>query len=191
MGVIAEAAGGIVGDISGGMGAGGDADIRAQQKRNAEIAAAGGEDIDAALGGFADTGEAAMGKALRMSKKGFSFGAKDFQQDPGYKFALQQGLQATQNAAGVRGSPFGGQAQSAMTQTAVGMAGQQYQQQYSNAFNRWQSQVGNLQQLAGLGAGAAGGIASGKAGLAQAEMGGGTSMTQTGVQTKGSFMDYF
>src|SRR5262245_8357703 len=47
-----------------------------------------------------------------MAQQGFT--TADFQADPGYEFAREQGLRATQNAAGVQGSPFGGNAMMAM-----------------------------------------------------------------------------
>ena len=173
-----------------------------------------------ALGGYAARGDKAGASALKMSQNGFSFGAKDFQEDPAYKFQMQQGLQATQNSAGVRGSPFGGAAQREMAGYASDLANKSYQQQYQNKFQAWQAKVGNLQQLAGLGGNAAQGIAgaagtaagqtstaataaggqsgsaiagqaANDASVATAQMGGDTSTTNTGIQTKVSFMDFF
>jgi hypothetical protein len=94
---------------------------------------------------YAQAGAGALDPLAARSAGGFR--PADFAGDPGYQFALEQGLAATQGAAGVRGSPFGGNAQAAMSQFATGLASQTY----NDAFSRWQTETGNLQQLAGLG----------------------------------------
>lgn len=81
------------------------------------------------------------------------FGPQEFQQniDPGYAFRLAQGqraLEAQQNRAG---GLIGGNALAAMQDYTQGQASQEYQ----NAFNRFQTQRGNiyntLASIAGLG----------------------------------------
>lgn len=81
------------------------------------------------------------------------FNAQDFQEniDPGYAFRLAQGqraLNAQQNAAG---GLLGGNALAAMQDYTQGQASQEY----GNAFNRYQTQRGNiyntLASIAGLG----------------------------------------
>ena len=90
------------------------------------------------------------------------FSLDDFQADPGYQFALEQGLGAVQNQGGLRGSPFGGNVMAAQQEFATGLADQTYNQAYNREFNRWQAEVGQMKDLAGLGFQAA----SGQAGLA-------------------------
>ena len=91
---------------------------------------------------------------------GFSF--DDFKADPGYQFALEQGLGAVQNQGGLRGSPFGGNTMAAQQQFATGLADQTYNQAYERKFKTWQQEVGDMKDMAGLGFQAA----SGQAGLA-------------------------
>ncbi len=101
---------------------------------------------------------------------GFSLG--DFKADPGYQFALEQGLGAVQNQGGLRGSPFGGNTMTAQQQFATGLADQTYNQAYNRNFQQWQAEVGNMKDLAGLGFQAASGQAglSGQAGGSLADM---------------------
>lgn len=94
-------------------------------------------------------GAGALPQLRQMTAKGFQPG--DLTQDPGYKFALEQGMGAVANAGGVQGSPFGGATLAEMQKFGTGLASQTY----NDAFSRWQTQVGNLQSLAGLGANAA------------------------------------
>jgi len=72
-------------------------------------------------------------------------------QDPGYQFQLQTGQQAVQNAATPGGSALGGAALKSLDAFSQGYAATGYQ----NAFNRYQTQQGNifsrLSGLAGLG----------------------------------------
>jgi len=81
------------------------------------------------------------------------YGAEDFQQgmDPGYAFRLQQGQMANQRAANLGGGLIGGNALRGMQDYTQGQASQEYQ----NAFNRYQTQRGNiynsLASIAGLG----------------------------------------
>ena len=81
------------------------------------------------------------------------FNAQDFQNniDPGYQFRLQQGMAANQNAANQSGGMLSGNTLQGMQNYAQGAASQEY----GNAFNRYQTQRGNiyntLANIAGLG----------------------------------------
>jgi hypothetical protein len=81
------------------------------------------------------------------------FGAEDFAQgiDPGYAFRLQQGQMANRNMANLGGGLIGGNALRGLQDYTQGQASQEY----SNAFNRYQTQRGNiynsLASIAGLG----------------------------------------
>jgi hypothetical protein len=81
------------------------------------------------------------------------FGTEDFQQgiDPGYAFRLQQGQRALQAQQNQAGGLIGGNALAAMQDYTQGQASNEYQ----NAFNRYQTQRGNiynsLASIAGLG----------------------------------------
>ena len=81
------------------------------------------------------------------------FNAQDFQNniDPGYQFRLQQGMAANQNAANQSGGMLSGNTLQGMQNYAQNAASQEY----SNAFNRYQTQRSNiyntLASIAGLG----------------------------------------
>ena len=77
---------------------------------------------------------------------------------PGYQFQLQQGENALQNSAAANGGLLSGNEAAAQQQYGQGLASTNYQQTYNNAFQnylqnyqQYQNQVGNLQNLAGLG----------------------------------------
>lgn len=128
---------------------------------------------------YTSAGAGALPQLQSMLSQGFQPG--DLTQTPGYQFTLNQGLAATQNQGGVEGSPFGGATAAAMQQYATGLAGQTY----NDAFNRWQTQVTNLQNLAGLGANAAGSQAGNMAQLFSGLVGGQSNVygTQGGVES--------
>ena len=81
------------------------------------------------------------------------FSPEDFQAgiDPGYAFRLQQGQRALQAQQNQAGGLIGGNALAAMQDYTQGQASQEY----GNAFNRYQTQRGNiyntLASMAGLG----------------------------------------
>jgi len=71
--------------------------------------------------------------------------AKDI--DPGYAFRLQQGQMANQRASNLAGGLIGGNALQGLQDYTQGMASQEY----GNAFNRFQTQRGNIYNtLAGI-----------------------------------------
>ena len=71
--------------------------------------------------------------------------------DPGYAWRLQQGQQATQRAANVGGGALSGNTLAGLDAYTQGLASQEY----GNAFNRYQTQRGNIYNtlagIAGLG----------------------------------------
>ena len=91
------------------------------------------------LGG--NTGAAGYGQYSR------DFGMQDFQQDPGYRFRLGEGLKAMGHAAGARGGLISGQTMKGMEDYRQNAASGEYQ----NAFNRYQTNRANqLQPLGSL-----------------------------------------
>ena len=98
-------------------------------------------------------GTAANNKATQMATNGF--GLSNFQQDPGYAFNMQQGLNAINNSQSVRGGALSGGAQKAMS----GYAQQNASNEYQNAYNRFASQQGQLSSLGNQGLSATSGLA--------------------------------
>jgi hypothetical protein len=90
------------------------------------------------------------------------FTVEDFyaQQDPGYAFELQQGTQTVQNAASAGSGAFSGAALKDLLGYSQGFA----RTGYNDAFNRYQTQQGNifsrLSDIAHLGQNAAAGVGS-------------------------------
>lgn len=87
-------------------------------------------------------------------------------EDPGYAFRLQQGQQALQNKAAAGSGAFSG----AALKDLLGYNQDMASTEYNNAFNRYQTQQGNIFQrlfsIAGLGQNAAAGVGATGAGLA-------------------------
>jgi len=91
------------------------------------------------LGGNA--GAAGYGKYAK------DFGMSDFQADPGYAFRLSEGQQALDRSAAARGGLISGGALKAATRYGQDMGSQEY----TNAFNRYQTNRSNqLQPLGNL-----------------------------------------
>jgi hypothetical protein len=94
-----------------------------------------------------------IGQATGQDYLTRQFNAQDFQQniDPGYAFRLQQGQLANQAMANKAGGLIGGNALAGLQDYTQGQASQEY----GNAFNRFQTQRGNiyntLASIAGLG----------------------------------------
>lgn len=97
------------------------------------------------LGLSTNTGAAGFGSAAK------TFGASDFQADPGYQFRLDQGQKAIERSAAARGGVLSGAAVKAASDYNQGAASQEY----GNAYNRFQTDRTNLlnplQSLAGQG----------------------------------------
>jgi hypothetical protein len=79
------------------------------------------------------------------------FGMDQFQQDPGYGFRLSEGQKALERSAAARGGLISGGALKAATRFGQEMGSQEY----TNAFNRYQTErqarLGPLQSLTGMG----------------------------------------
>ena len=79
------------------------------------------------------------------------FSMEQFQQDPGYAFRMREGLKALDRTAAARGGLLGGNQLRGVTQFGQDLASQEY----TNAFNRYQSEraarLNPLQSLAGMG----------------------------------------
>jgi len=95
-------------------------------------------------------GEQALNKLIPLTDyKNFSM--SDFQADPGYAFRLSEGTKALERSAAARGGLMSGATGKALTRF-----GQDYgSQEYTNAFNRYQTEraarLQPLQSLAGVG----------------------------------------
>jgi hypothetical protein len=80
-----------------------------------------------------------------------SFGASDFQQDPGYQFRMDEGQKALERSAAARGGLMGGATAKALTQYGQNFASNEYQNAY-NRFNQdQQNRFGRLSSLTGYG----------------------------------------
>ena len=88
------------------------------------------------------------------------FSMADFQQDPGYAFRVNEGLKALDRTAAARGGMLSGAALRGATRYGQEMGSQEY----TNAFNRYQTnranQLNPLQSLMGAGQTAAGQVAN-------------------------------
>jgi hypothetical protein len=137
------------------------------------------------LGLGANTGQADYGKYAK------DFSMADFQQDPGYAFRMSEGLKALDRTAASRGGLMSGATLKGTQRYGQDLASQEY----SNAFNRYQTNRTNqLQPLGNLmaaGQSAAGGqnTASGSYGnagseLAQAQ---GNIAAQQGINTANAY----
>ena len=85
----------------------------------------------------------------------FSFNPEDLTNDPGYKFQLQQGMQAVSRAAAANGTLGTGGTLKALLQYGQGLAGTTFNQAYQRAANTFQMNRNNtfqqLMALAGIG----------------------------------------
>ena len=95
-------------------------------------------------------GERALNK-LEGASEYTPFGQAQFQQDPGYAFRLSEGQKALERQAAARGGLISGGALKAAQRYGQDMGSQEY----TNAFNRYQTErqarLGPLQSLAGVG----------------------------------------
>lgn len=96
-------------------------------------------------------GITALNKLIPMSTEYTPFGMKQFQQDPGYAFRLQEGMKALERSAAARGGLLSGGMLKGAQQYGQDLASQEYM----NAFNRYQAErnarLNPLQSLAGIG----------------------------------------
>jgi hypothetical protein len=111
------------------------------------------------------------------------FSMADFQQDPGYAFRMSEGLKALDRTAAARGGMLSGGALRGATRYGQDMASQEY----TNAFNRYQTnranQLNPLQSLMGSGQTAAGQV--GAAGQAYASNAGNAYMNAADARASG------
>ena len=95
-------------------------------------------------------GEAALNKLAPLTEY-TKFGMNQFTQDPGYAFRLSEGQKALDRQAAARGGLISGSALKAAQRYGQDMGSQEY----TNAFNRYQTeraaQLNPLQSLAGVG----------------------------------------
>jgi len=149
---------------------------------------------------YRQAGERALGK-LEAASDYTPFGMDQFQADPGYAFRLSEGQKALDRQAAARGGLISGGALKAAQRYGQDMGSQEY----TNAFNRYQTErnarLSPLQALAGVGQtatnqlGAAGqnyatnaGNAYGAAGQAQAS--GYMGMANAAAGGLGQYMNY-
>ena len=96
-------------------------------------------------------GETALNQLAPLAANYQTFGKEQFQQDPGYAFRLSEGQKALDRSAAARGGLISGGALKAAQRYGQEMGSQEY----TNAFNRYQTersaQLGPLQSLAGVG----------------------------------------
>ena len=71
----------------------------------------------------------------------FSFGANDFQADPGYAFRLSEGQRALERTAAARGGLISGGALKAASRYGQDMGSQEYQNAYARALTGYGTQV--------------------------------------------------
>jgi hypothetical protein len=100
---------------------------------------------------FLEAGVSALNKLAPLAENYQKFGQAQFEQDPGYAFRLSEGQKALDRQAGQRGGLISGSALKAAQRYGQEMGSQEY----TNAFNRYQTersaQLNPLQSLAGVG----------------------------------------
>jgi hypothetical protein len=100
---------------------------------------------------YREAGYTALNQLIPLSSNYKKFGMDQFQQDPGYAFRLSEGQKALDRSAAARGGLISGGALKAAQRYGQDMGSQEY----TNAFNRYQSersaQLNPLQSLAGIG----------------------------------------
>lgn len=102
---------------------------------------------------YTSTGTNALGQ-LNSMVNGGGFKAPTAvteQNDPGYNFRMQQGQLALDRSAASRGEALGGGAIKAAQEFGQGFGSNEYSNVYNRALGTYQTNFGNLQNLAGLG----------------------------------------
>ncbi len=96
-------------------------------------------------------GQTALNQLAPLAANYQKFGMDQFQQDPGYAFRLSEGQKALDRSAAARGGMISGSALKAAQRYGQDMGSQEY----TNAFNRYQTErnamLNPLQSLAGVG----------------------------------------
>jgi hypothetical protein len=100
---------------------------------------------------FREAGITALNKLVPLATDYTPFGMQQFQQDPGYAFRLSEGQKQLDRMAAIRGGQISGSSLKAAARFGQDMGSQEY----SNAFNRYQTErnarLNPLQSLAGVG----------------------------------------
>lgn len=104
-----------------------------------------GQEVDQLQDGMGDPDDPEYGSLMKdfaevdptLSMRDFSMA--DFEQDPGYKFRMEQGQEALERGAAARGGLYSGAAGKALMDYGQGMGAQEY----GAAFNRFQVNRGN------------------------------------------------
>lgn len=98
-----------------------------------------------------EAGQTALNKLIPLATNYTPFAQTNWQQDPGYAFRLAEGQKALERSAAARGGLLSG----ATGKALVNYGQQAGSQEYTNAFNRYQTERANqlqpLQSLAGVG----------------------------------------
>jgi len=96
-------------------------------------------------------GEVALNKLVPLATEYTPFGMQQFQADPGYGFRMSEGMKALERSAAARGGLLSGGMLKGIQRFGQDLASQEY----SNAFNRYQTEraarLQPLQSLAGVG----------------------------------------
>lgn len=96
------------------------------------------------LAGTQALGAATPGSPLATAFTPFSYGADQFKESPGYQFALQQGLNTIQQNAAAKGMLLSPNTIKDLEGYATGLASQDYQQQYQNAYQAYTQNQANV-----------------------------------------------
>lgn len=124
-----------------------------QQQGAQPNATAGGQLVGSgAQVGMGGTGPATTGtNAYSNLFQPFNYTADQYHQSPGYQFALGQGLEAINNSAAARGMILSPNTSKALGTYATGLADQDFQQAYQNAYQAYtQNQSNTLNALSGM-----------------------------------------
>jgi hypothetical protein len=154
--------GAIAGGLAGGFMSGGSA-AKGSSKAMRQASALSGslyepayQEIANLYAPYTDVGKQSLG----MLKSGTSdynahllrrFGESDFQTDPGYRWRIQQGLDALQGSAAAKGGLFSGAAGKALNRYGQEFASNEYQKAYERYNQNQTNQFNRLYQLGVLG----------------------------------------
>ena len=168
-GIVSSVAGNVVGGLLGGKAAKSAANTQAASAdRATELQREMYEKNIELNAPFREAGLSAQNKLLDYlglsagagGKYAKDFSMSDFEQDPGYAFRMSEGLKGLDRTAAARGGMLSGAALRGATRYGQDMASQEY----TNAFNRYQTnranQLNPLQSLMGAGQTAAGQVAN-------------------------------
>lgn len=96
-------------------------------------------------------GEEALNKLVPLASEYTPFGMDQFQADPGYSFRMSEGMKGLERSAAARGGLLSGSMLKGIQRFGQDLASQEY----TNAFNRYQTEraarLAPLQSLAGVG----------------------------------------